>query len=82
MKFHVIINPGSASGQASLYWSKINYLFKDIDYTIHFSTLDHDIDRICEELTKDLSGDINIIVLGGDGTMNAAINGCYLVHFN
>ena len=45
-----------------------------VPYKVHFSSPAHSIEDICEELTS--SGEnVNLVILGGDGTMNAVVNG-------
>ena len=74
--FHVIVNPSSSSGRGKSKWDRIEERFKKsgVPYKVHYSSPAHSIEDICEELTS--SGeDVNLIILGGDGTMNAAVNG-------
>lgn len=71
-----VINPAGASGKALKQWQKIEKILEEkrIDYKAHFSTLDDSITDICKRLTS-VNKDITIIVVGGDGTMNDAVNG-------
>ena len=74
--FHVIVNPSSSSGRGKSKWDRIEERFKKsgVPYKVHYSSPAYSIEDICEELTS--SGeDVNLIILGGDGTMNAAVNG-------
>ena len=74
--FHVIVNPSSSSGRGKSKWDKIEERFKKsgVPYKVHFSSPAHSIEDICEELTS--SGEnVNLVILGGDGTMNAVVNG-------
>ncbi len=75
MHFDVVVNPAGASGRTKKYWmNKVEPLFRDADYTVHYSTVDHGISDICRELTE--TGDhVNLVIVGGDGTMNDAVNG-------
>ncbi|MBP3891491.1 MAG: diacylglycerol kinase family lipid kinase [Solobacterium sp.] len=75
MKFEIVINPNGASGAVKEAWKKVMPLFKDHTYSLHESTLTHGIEEICKELTSHLKEDLNLVVIGGDGTLNAAING-------
>lgn len=56
-------------------WQKIKPLFDKVSYTVHVSSLSHDIRTICKELTSHLKENIGIILIGGDGSMNDAVNG-------
>lgn len=78
--YHFIVNPASRSGQGAKYWSKIkNYLDEhEIAYKAHISTHSGHVAKLMKELTKDLtdhSDNLFIIVLGGDGTVNEALQG-------
>lgn len=74
--FHIIVNPSSSSGRGKSSWDKTESQFKQsgIPYKVHFSSFDNSIEKICKELTSK-GEDCNLVVLGGDGTMNAAVNG-------
>lgn len=75
MEFHVIINPAAAAGRTLKLWRRIKPLFDRVRCTVHFSSLDHDIRTICAQLTAHLQENIGIILIGGDGSMNDAVNG-------
>ena len=74
--FHIIVNPSSSSGRGKSKWDKIESRFRQsgVPYKVHFSSSDNTIEKICEELTS-RGEDCNLVVLGGDGTMNAVVNG-------
>ncbi len=78
--YHFIINPASRSGQGAKYWGKIeNYLKQhQVTYTAHISTHSGHVAELMRELTKDLtdsSDRLKVVVLGGDGTVNEALQG-------
>lgn len=78
--YHFIINPASRSGQGAKYWEKVeNYLKQhQIAYSAHISTHSGHVAELMKELTKDLtdsSDRLKVIVLGGDGTVNEALQG-------
>lgn len=79
MIFHVIINPAGASGSTLKAWKKLKiHLDADrVRYIVHESTAQCGIEAICRELTagEEQSFPLNLIVIGGDGTMNEVING-------
>ena len=64
--FHIIVNPSSSSGRGK---SKCG-----VPYKVHFSSADNTIEKICGELTS-RGEECSLVVLGGDGTMNAVVNG-------
>ncbi|MBR1423248.1 MAG: YegS/Rv2252/BmrU family lipid kinase [Ruminococcus sp.] len=76
MVFHIILNPAGASGRALDKWKKVKHLFAGCDFKLHRSTEERSIGDICRELTTDTSGeDVYLVVIGGDGTLNEAVNG-------
>lgn len=74
--FHVIVNPSSSSGRGKSRWDKIESRFKQsgVSYKVHYSSPTNPIEKICEKLTG-TGEECNLVVLGGDGTMNAVVNG-------
>ena len=74
--FHVIVNPTSNSGRGKSQWDKIEALFKKsgVPYKVYFSSAQNRVEDICEDLTS-RGEECRIVVLGGDGTMNAVVNG-------
>ena len=79
--FHIVINPVGASGQTNKIFQKVEpYLIKNnIKYKVHTSTKDKGITSICEELTS-TNEEVYIILIGGDGSLNEAVNG--IVNFD
>ena len=76
--FHVIVNPAGAGGKTGSYWEKkIQPLLEGTEYKLHLSTEGGSAERICSELTSSIpEGEtVRILILGGDGTMNGAVNG-------
>lgn len=74
--FHVIINPTSRSGRALTLWQSVEHCFQEADtaYKVYFSKYQGHIEEICRELTSD-GQDVKLVIFGGDGTVNEAING-------
>lgn len=74
--YHIIVNPSSSSGRGKSKWDKIESRFRDsgIHYKVYYSSKDNSIEKICRDLTSK-GEDCTLIVLGGDGTMNAVVNG-------
>lgn len=75
--FDVIINPAGASGKTKKKWIKeIEPLFQqaNVEYNVYYSSLDYDISDIIKGLTS-TNEEKNIVIIGGDGSMNLAVNG-------
>ena len=80
--YHVIVNPASKSGKGKLIWAELEQVLVDrgIDYKVVFSKKPGHVIK----LVRDLSGYVlasspdavlKLIVLGGDGTLNEALQG-------
>lgn len=86
MKFHVVVNPAGASGRTGAEWAKLERLFQEsnTDYEVRCSSREHGIGAICGELEQEAarnrgagssSEPLTIVVCGGDGSLNEAVNG-------
>lgn len=74
--YHVIINPSSRSGRGRRIWEEqVEPALKKSGspYRPYFSEQAGDTVRIVRELFAREQGDISLIVLGGDGTVNEAL---------
>lgn len=75
--YYFIVNPGSQTGKAKTLWADLEERLKssDIDYKVYFTKKKNDAEifarRICEEHPEMK----RIVIAGGDGTANEAING-------
>lgn len=75
--YYFIVNPNSRSGNGIKIW----YLVKneldslEVQYTAYFTRHNLHASEIVQEICDSSSGVKNIVVLGGDGTMNEVING-------
>ena len=74
--FNIVINPNGASGTAQTIFKKIEPLLikNNIKYIVHTSSISEGISSICSRLTK-LNEDIYLVLIGGDGSLNEAVNG-------
>lgn len=78
MKIHIVVNPAGASGRTGKKFQKLTPIFDEYEYEteIHYSTREHGIGAICREITAaPPEEELYIILMGGDGTLNEAING-------
>ena len=73
---HIIVNPASSSGRGARVWKAVEKQIREDGqpYTVHFSTPARGIEQICEEITSD-GNENTLLILGGDGSMNEAVNG-------
>ncbi len=74
MKFDVIVNPAGAGGKTAAFWKKWEPCFSGAAYEVHYSTKEQGIFEITQELTSQ-GNDVNLVIVGGDGSMNEAVNG-------
>lgn len=75
--YHFIINPGSRTGKGIKIWHTIENHLKErqVSYDSHFTSPKFSATKIMEKICEKDTGIKRIIILGGDGTFNEAING-------
>ncbi len=78
--YHIIINPASRSGQGAKIWSEqVEPALKEstVEYQTYFSRKAGDVKHLAAQITSEHAdaSDLKLIVLGGDGTVNEALQG-------
>lgn len=77
--YHIIINPASRSGNGLTIWkNQIEPALHErgVTYRSYFSTASGDVANIARQITASASErPIQLIILGGDGTVNEALQG-------
>lgn len=80
--YHIIINPTSKSGKGLKIWKTLEpvLLEKKVPYRTYISTHTGHVSELVEEITSassDADMPMNLILLGGDGTVNEALQGIH-----
>ncbi len=78
--YHIIINPASKSGKGLAIWKTLEpvLLEKNVSYRTYISTHTGHVSELTSEITStasDAEYPLNLILLGGDGTVNDALQG-------
>ncbi|MDE7131686.1 MAG: diacylglycerol kinase family lipid kinase [Lachnospiraceae bacterium] len=78
--YHIIINPTSKSGKGLAIWKTLEpvLLEKKVSYRTYISTHTGHVSELTSEITStasDAESPLNLILLGGDGTVNEALQG-------
>ena len=76
--YYFIVNPASKTGVGAKYWTRVEKVLKDkkVAYQVRFSKAAGQVEEIVRELTsKSLKETLHLVILGGDGTVNEAIQG-------
>ncbi|AOZ96675.1 diacylglycerol/lipid kinase family protein [Butyrivibrio hungatei] len=79
--YYCIVNPSARSGKGKEIWNKLEYKFleKKLDYRPYLTKGPGDATKIVRNLMENpdegIEAPFKIVVLGGDGTLNEAING-------
>ena len=76
--YYFIVNPTSKTGVGEKYWQRVKAVLeeKKIAYKVIFSKKVGHVEEIVKKLTTETKRDkIHMVILGGDGTVNEAIQG-------
>ncbi|MCM1174079.1 MAG: YegS/Rv2252/BmrU family lipid kinase [Blautia sp.] len=74
--YYIIMNPSSKSGQGPRIWKQLEPVFQErkIPYRLMLSTHNGHVAELAAEVTS-AGTPVNLIILGGDGTVNEALQG-------
>ena len=75
--FHLLINPSGGAGKANKLFNEIikpRFDLAKVEYKIYYSTLEYDLDKLVNDINQS-DNEETIVIVGGDGSMNDAING-------
>ena len=79
---YIIVNPASKSGKGAKIWSMLEPVLiqKEIEYKVFFSKDVGQVTKLVRDLSTSLLNDtsdliLKLIILGGDGTLNEALQG-------
>lgn len=74
--YHIIMNPTSKSGKGLSIWRKLEAILteKNISYALYQSNYNGHVTELTRQITA-ASQNVNLIILGGDGTVNEALQG-------
>ncbi len=75
--YHFIINPKSSSGKGIRHWWSVKNELdaRQIPYTAEFTKHAGHASQLAGQICSQYAGIKNIVVLGGDGTLNEVLNG-------
>lgn len=80
--YYIIVNPASKTGKGKSIWTNLEAILidKSIEYKVFFSKFAGHVPKLVRDICEStLSGNpqipINLVVLGGDGTLNEALQG-------
>ena len=75
--YYFIINPRSRSGRGKQIWNNVKQQLDDLQITYEFFYTEHKshATEITTHLCETIEDHLEIVVLGGDGTVNEVING-------
>lgn len=75
--YYFIVNPGSRTGKGSQLWAELEekLLHSRIKYEVFFTKGSGDATRLAEQICTEHPEMKRIVIVGGDGTSNEAING-------
>lgn len=76
--FHIIVNRSAKSGKGDSLWAKIENVFiqHNVTYIVYETSKPGHAKQYVKEIMKKSTEEDTIVIVGGDGTFNEAVNGC------
>lgn len=75
--YHFIINPSASSGKGKTVWKRVESILQkeNIIYKAHILQSAREVTELVRSQTSADGEDCHFVILGGDGTLNAVLNG-------
>ena len=76
--YYFVVNPSSRTGLGEAYWKRVKKVLDErkISYKVSFSKVSGHVEEIVRKLVQKQKEDkIHLVILGGDGTVNEAVQG-------
>lgn len=77
MKYYFIVNPGSRTGKGQGLWKQLEekIVAAGLDYEVFLTSGEGDATRFAQKICSEHPGMKRVVIAGGDGTANEAVNG-------
>lgn len=76
--YYFIVNPTSKTGRGKEYWKRVEKMLEErnVEYQVRISERAGHVQQLAKEITGERTGEkIHLVILGGDGTVNEAMQG-------
>ncbi|MBP5159694.1 MAG: diacylglycerol kinase family lipid kinase [Lachnospiraceae bacterium] len=75
--YHFIVNPGARTGKGKMLWDRLESIIKErkTEYAVYFTEYAGHATEIAKKICSEHPENKRIVIVGGDGTANEAVNG-------